>query len=113
MTKTFRLCVLIIAMIVAIPATAGKSDDKYATETYAAARIAYNMALFQFDGASQTTGIEPVICWPFEIEFYPFYRAVQDRVNATVEALPKRDQGKAGTLVGWYVWNAIQFNWGC
>ena len=111
--KLLKTTVLTIAMIVAIPATAGPNKDYYADETWAATRIAYNMALFQFDGATQTTGIEPVICWPFPVEYEVFYRTVQDSINADVLSYPKRERGNLGVTIGWKVWNAIQDNWGC
>ena len=108
-----KLFIIAFALLVANNVMAGPSKDHFASETWAATRIAYNMALFQFDGDTTTTGIEPVICWPFPVEFEVFYRAVQDSVNADVESYPKREQGRLGVTIGWKVWDAIQDNWGC
>lgn len=113
MNKLFMSAVLTIAMTVANVATAAPSKDHYVYETWAATQIVYNMALFQFDADTLTTGIEPVMCWPFPVYWEEFYRTVQDNINAQVESYPKREQGRLGVSIGWRVWNAVQDIWGC
>ena len=53
------------------------------------------------------------MCYPFPIDFEVFYRTIQDDVNAKAVTIPKRERNASAALVGWYVWNSLQQNWGC
>lgn len=118
---------LVLSFALISNAFAGQAKDYYPTQTYAATVMTYNMLLNGLEildscevNPKARCGIfivithqEPAICWPFPVEFAEFYRTIQDGVNARVLALPKKDRGKAGHVIGWYVWNTVQREWGC
>jgi hypothetical protein len=112
---------LVLSLALISTANAGKSRDYYPTETYAATIMTYQMLLNGLEIIKSDppgsdiviTHQEPAICWPFPINSTEFYRVIQDGVNARVLALPQKDRGKAGNLIGWYVWNTVQQAWGC
>ena len=108
-----KYLLIALCMLMTSTAWAGKSEDYFPTETYNAARVAYQMLLNSIDVETLTTGQEPAICWPFPIDDYEFYRVIQDNVNAQISALPKREQNRQSYLIGWKVWNALQQEFGC
>lgn len=116
-----KLFTVVLALLLAGNVNAGRETNQYPDETSSSTRVAYNMLLNGMDIIQTCAGCrpiirtnqEPAVCWPFPIEWEVFYAAVQANVNEQVLAHPKRDQGKLGGLIGWYVWNAVQDEWGC
>jgi len=116
--RKFVLCIL---MALAFNVNAAPTTDEFQLETYAATRAAYNMLLNSLEIIETCVGCDPIIvthqepaiCWEFPLEFNEFYRRIQDNVNITVSEYPRREQNRIGPLVGWFVWNALQDEYGC
>lgn len=116
MNKLFTTCVLVIAMTVANLSTAsdrGRFNGYYAWETQVGVRMVYNLALLNINVATLETGLEPVICWPFPVDWYEFLAPIQANVDEQVLAYPKRLRSKLAPKIQWFVWHAVQDEYGC